>query len=58
MKLNGSTIGKTREDLVYEKTMLLAELDRDTYTGELSEADRRHHRKRVVQIQNQLRVWT
>ena len=58
MKRNGSTIGATQDELQYEKTLLLAALEHDSVAGDLSEWDRRHHRRRVVLIQHQLSTWT
>lgn len=57
MKLNGSTIGKTREELEYEKAAILAELDYDQTARHLSDQDTRDLRTRFSQIQNQLRAW-
>lgn len=49
-------ISQTNEDLVYEKTGLLAELDHDQESRHLSAQDRREMRDRVSEINRLLSV--
>ena len=58
MRRNGSTIGKTLEDLQDEKARLLAAIERDAFARDLTDGDRAHHRRRVVQINRQMGAWS
>ena len=57
-RLNGSTIGKDRDSLTDEKTMLLAAINHDVFARDMTDSGRKQARARIVQIQHQLSTWS
>lgn len=56
-RYNGSTIGKDREWLAYEKTAILAELEHNAVAGHLEPCDVQQLRAQLRRINHQLQTW-